>query len=91
MINDISCDECCNIFKALGHPVRLKIVNLLIYDNICSVNKLCELLGLPQSTTSQHLSILKKARVVSCNKTGLEACYFVSNEKVKEIIYLMKN
>ena len=73
------------IFKALGHPVRLKMVEGLL-QNQCNVTKIVEKLNLPQSTVSQHLGILRKAGIISPEKTGTKICYQVSDKKVKEIL-----
>lgn len=78
-----------NIFKALGHPVRLKIVKSLIQDNCC-VNSMVQKLELPQSTVSQHIGILKNAGILTPHKEGVVTCYCVENSFVKEIIKLIK-
>ncbi len=62
--------------KALGHPVRLKIVKGLLKDG-CNVNKIVEGLGLPQSTVSQHLTILKNAGIIKGVRSGVRICYKV--------------
>jgi ArsR family transcriptional regulator len=75
-----------NIFKAIGHPIRLQIVRGLLRKEECNVNTIVEKLGIPQSTVSQHLSVLKNAGILSCRKKGVEICYFVVDEKVKKIL-----
>jgi ArsR family transcriptional regulator len=74
------------ILKALGHPIRLAIVEGLLDNNECNVNKIVGKLKIPQSTASQHLAILKSKGILSYRKKGVEVCYFVSNEKVKNIL-----
>lgn len=77
------------MFKALGHPVRLKMVAGLI-GNECHVNKIVRMLQLPQSTISQHLTVLKNAGILTPHKNGVQTCYRVENETVKKIIALLK-
>ena len=74
------------LFKALGHPVRLQIVTGLNCRKECNVNKMVENLGLPQSTISQHLGILKSRGIVACHKYGVETCYFLADERIKKIL-----
>ena len=76
------------LLKALAHPVRLKIVEGLI-NNECNVNKIVANLGLPQSTISQHLSILKSRGIVKARKDGLRTCYKVADPKAVEIVKIM--
>lgn len=77
-----------DILKAIAHPVRLCIVRGLI-NNQCNVTKMQECLKLPQSTVSQHLGKLKAAGIIEGERNGLEICYKVVNEQVKEIITIM--
>ncbi len=82
-------DKYSNIFKALGHPVRLHMVEGLM-KNECSVNKIMEGLDLPQSTTSQHLGILKNQGILESRKEGVKTCYRVVDETVKQIMQILK-
>ena len=76
------------MLKVLAHPVRLCIVRGLM-DNQCNVTKMQECLALPQSTVSQHLARLKSAGIIAGERTGLEICYRVVNERAKKIVRLM--
>ena len=74
------------IFKALAHPIRLKIVCGLIKKHECNVSIMVEKLGVPQPTVSQHLNILKNARVIEGFRKGTQICYRVTNEIAVKII-----
>ena len=76
------------LLKALAHPVRLKMVEGLI-RNECNVNKIVAKLKLPQSTVSQHLSILRGKGVVEVRKEGLKTCYKVVNPKVLQLMKIL--
>jgi DNA-binding transcriptional ArsR family regulator len=62
------------IFKALGHPSRLFIVETLRDKPHC-VCELTELVGSDTSTVSKHLSVLKAAGIVESTKTGTTVNY----------------
>ncbi|HEU4496522.1 MAG TPA: metalloregulator ArsR/SmtB family transcription factor, partial [Flavobacterium sp.] len=47
------------IFKVLGHPARIAILQYIIDQHSCICNDLVEELGLAQATISQHLKELK--------------------------------
>ena len=79
-----------DMLKALGHPIRLKIVEGLLDKEECNVTRIVNALNVPQSTVSQHLSILKSRGIISSQKKGVENCYSVNDETVKDIIKLMK-
>ncbi len=73
------------LLKVLAHPVRLCIVKGLI-DQECNVTHMQECLELPQSTVSQHLSILRSRGIIKGNRKGLEVTYCIANEEVKNLI-----
>ena len=74
------------IFKALAHPIRLKIVCGLINKEQCNVSIMVEKLNLPQPTVSQHLNILKNAGIIEGFRKGTQICYKVTNEETRKII-----
>lgn len=63
-----------NIFKALGHPSRLAMVEKLA-EGECCVCMLVELVGADFSTVSKHLAVLKDAGVVADEKRGQNVFY----------------
>lgn len=77
------------IFKALGHPVRLCIVDGLM-RNSCNVGKMVDKLGIPQATVSQHLAVLRNCRIIVPEKTGVKTCYRVTDENVRQIVELLR-
>lgn len=74
-----------DLLKALGHPVRLRMAAGLIGKE-CNVTKMVKALGLPQSTVSQHLAVLKGAGIVGIRKEGVKACYRIIDPRVKELL-----
>lgn len=74
------------IFKALGHPIRLKIVYGLLRVGGCNVKNMQECLGLHQATVSQHLIHLKSRGIITSERQGLEMVYRVNNNWAKCII-----
>ena len=62
------------ILKALAHPSRLMMVESLEKGEEC-VCELQKLVGADMSTVSKHLSVLKRAGLVECEKRGLQVFY----------------
>lgn len=79
-------EKISEIFKALAHPIRLKIACGLIKKEECNVSLMVEKLGVPQPSVSQHLNILKNAGVITGYKKGTQVCYKVTDEVTKKII-----
>ena len=62
------------IIKAMGHPSRLAMLHALADGEKC-VCDLRELVGADMSTVSKHLSLMKRAGLVSDRKEGLRVHY----------------
>jgi len=77
-------EEDVDVLKEMAHPVRLKIVNELMYHKTCNVKQLIEILELPQSTVSQNLSKLR-GTVLRAERKGLEMHYYIENSKARQI------
>ena len=73
------------MLKAVGHPVRLRIVRELVDKNSRCCGEMCNCFDLSQSTISQHLSVLKAAGIVSLDKVGTRSCYSVRAEALEFI------
>lgn len=73
------------VFKALGHPIRYKIVKFL-YNGPKCVCKLNENIEFSQANLSQHLKILKEAGILKCEKVGMNMHYSLSSDEIKDII-----
>lgn len=73
------------VFKALGHPVRIRILELL-REGEQSVSGLSETLGIEMSTASQHLAILRGRGLVSGRKEGTTVFYTVVDPQVFDLL-----
>ena len=81
-------EEISEIFKSLGHPDRLSIIAGLIKNN-CNVGQIQKKLGLPQSTISQHLRILRNKKIIKEKKIGNQRCYRVIDKRIIKILKIL--
>jgi ArsR family transcriptional regulator len=72
-------------FKALAHPVRIKILRLL-RPGEKSVTELQETLGLESSAVSQQLAILRAKNLVVARKDGTKALYAVKDPQIFQLL-----
>ena len=68
-------------FKALAHPLRIRILDELRRGEI-GVNDLCARLEAEQSTLSQQLAILRNRNIVVGRKDGQSVLYSVRDQEV---------
>ncbi|OQX77111.1 MAG: transcriptional regulator [Bacteroidetes bacterium 4484_249] len=77
--------------KALGHPIRVKIMKHLSEEQFCHTGDLVDFLPMAQSTISQHLKELKDAGLIKgeVNPPKVKYCINQENwEKAKQLFHL---
>jgi len=77
------------IIKLLGHPERLKIVEVL-EGGEATVSDIQEQLGLAQAIVSQHLAKLRGANVVAARRDGVRVYYQLIEAKVHHILQCIR-
>ncbi len=82
-------NEWAEILRTIGHPVRIRIIETLLDDDKC-VSNIWVSLGLPQSTVSQHLSLLRTRGIVQNQRYGSKVKYSITDRRIEEIINLLK-
>ncbi|MFA5249453.1 MAG: metalloregulator ArsR/SmtB family transcription factor [Candidatus Paceibacterota bacterium] len=70
-----------SFFKAIGHPVRQRILEELRKSGELNVSDLVKRLGLAQATVSHHLALLKKSGAVKMRTEGTNSFYGICCEK----------
>ncbi len=81
---DFSEEQFANICKALGHPVRIRLLRILIEKGECISGDLAEEFSLAPSTVSEHLRILKEAGLVQGTIDGPRRCYCIHADSLRE-------
>ncbi len=78
-----------DVFKVLANQKRLEIVQLLT-DRELSVSQMVSMLGLSQSNLSQHLSLLRHAKVITARRDGQTIYYHLSDQRVARACTMIK-
>ena len=77
--------DAADVLNALGNPARVGIVRALLHGELC-VRELQQQLGLPQSTVSQHLRVLRDRGIIRERQEGTRHCYRLVDERVRRVI-----
>lgn len=85
----IDYEKYSDLLKAMSNPIRLQMIDVLLDDECCVTDVMNEL-KISQSTTSQHLLILKNSGIVYPQKHGTKTCYKINNEFAKDILTILK-
>ena len=75
--------DCCDFFKAVGDPTRVKIMMMLRAKELC-VSDICKEFSMKQPSISHHLNILKRAKIVNDRKEGKEVYYSLNESCISE-------
>ncbi|MDQ0755423.1 metalloregulator ArsR/SmtB family transcription factor [Arthrobacter sp. B3I4] len=81
-----------NLFKALAHPARIRVLELLAAapDTAAPVSYLLAETGLEASHLSQHLATLRRHRVVTSVRTANVVTYRLAHPKIAELLAIAR-
>jgi DNA-binding transcriptional ArsR family regulator len=76
-------------FKALSHPLRIRVLELLA-DDERTVSELQDELAVEQSSLSQQLGVLRRAGFVDSRREGSRVTYALADERVADLLALSR-
>ena len=80
----------CEICKAMGHPIRLEIVETLNQDEM-SAAALLEALETSKANLSKHMALLLHAGIVDLRREGRQVYYRLSHPEIHEACAIMRS
>ncbi|MGC0251338.1 ArsR/SmtB family transcription factor [Pseudactinotalea sp. Z1748] len=75
-----------DLFKGLAHPFRIRILELLSADPEVSVAQMLIDMDLEASHLSQHLSVLRRHRLVTSQRRGSHVYYRLASARAAELL-----
>jgi DNA-binding transcriptional ArsR family regulator len=88
-MNEVVTDELqafkAAFFRALAHPVRIRILEVLSKGDM-SVQELQEVLGVDQPVVSQQLAVLRSTNIVSGRKEGVSVRYTLRDPLIVDLL-----
>ena len=79
-------DRASQMLKAIAHPIRLSILDILESGGKYCVSEIHEALNIEQAVASQHLKILKDKDVIDSEKDGKHCYYFLKHKALGKIV-----
>jgi len=73
------------LFRILGHPIRIRVLELL-QDGPLQVSELLQDLGIEASSLSQQLAVLRRAGIVISTRRGTSVSYELAASDVAELL-----
>lgn len=82
-------ERLAGFLKAMGHPVRLRVLACLACEGERSVGDLCRHLGMPQAAVSQQLAVLRLHGIVAVRRQGGFRKYVLAVDEVRTLLSCM--
>ena len=87
ILSDDKIIDLSELFKIFGDSTRVKIINVLINNELC-VNDISEKINVSQSAVSHQLRILKQSKLVKYRKEGQTIYYSLADGHVEKIFMM---
>lgn len=91
IINKEKFEKAAYILKAVAHPTRLAIIQLLDAQENLMVNEICETLKCEQSLISHHLINMKLRGILQSHKDGLNVYYSLKEREITNLLTCIEN
>lgn len=79
-------EHVAEVLKAVAHPVRLRIVELLEANEMC-VGDIVAAIGGKQAITSQQLNMMRDKGVLNCRRNGTKVYYRIENQNIVRLLH----
>lgn len=83
----VKLESAASKLRAMAHPMRIAIIDLLKEEKRMSVTEIYERLGIEQAAASHHLNILKTKGILVSKRDGKKIHYALRNKALTDIIY----
>lgn len=78
-------EQAAECLKTLAHPHRLQIVQIVLRGRY-TVGQLAEACGIPSHMASEHLRLMQRCGLLSCEKDGRKAYYVVAEPHLERLM-----
>jgi len=85
-LKDEVVETTARMLRCLGHPLRLRILDLLKERDECTVTEIQEALGLEQAICSQHLNLMRDKGILARRKEGVHVFYRPGDPRALKVL-----
>jgi DNA-binding transcriptional ArsR family regulator len=79
-------ENTARVLKCLGHPLRLRILDLLERKGEATVTEVHEGLGIEQAVASQHLTTMRDKGILESRKEGVHVIYRIGDSRALKVL-----
>ncbi len=85
-LTDAVVDTTARMLRCLGHPMRLRILDILERRGEATVTEIYEALGIEQAMCSQHLNLMRDKGVLARRKEGVHVYYSLGDPRALKVL-----
>jgi ArsR family transcriptional regulator len=79
-------EDAAAVLRAVAHPLRLRLLEILEQEEECNVSRLCGLSGSPQPFVSQQLARMRHEGVLAARREGSQVFYRVARPEILDVL-----
>lgn len=79
-------EDSAHVLRCLGHPLRLRILDVLERGRESTVTEVYEALGVEQAVASQHLTTMWDKGILRRRKDGVHVYYSIGDERALKVL-----
>jgi DNA-binding transcriptional ArsR family regulator len=79
-------EDTAHVLRCLGHPLRLRVLDVLERRGESTVTEIYEALGVEQAVASQHLTTMWDKGILSRRKDGVHVLYAIGDERALKVL-----
>ena len=86
ILTDGEVENTAHVLRCLGHPLRLRILDVLEKGGEATVTEIYEALGVEQAVASQHLTTMWDKGILLRRKDGVHVYYSIGDERALKVL-----
>ena len=90
-LRDEVVESTARMLKCLGHPLRLRIIDLLEREGELTVTEVQEALELEQAVCSQHLNLMRDKGILARRTEGVHVYYRLGDPRSLKVLGCLRN
>lgn len=86
ILTDTAVENTAHVLRCLGHPLRLRILDVLEKVGEATVTEIYETLGVEQAVASQHLTTMWDKGILKRRKDGVHVFYSIGDDRALKVL-----
>lgn len=91
ILSEVAVENTAHVLRCLGHPLRLRILDVLEKGGEATVTEIYEALHVEQAVASQHLTTMWDKGILSRRKDGVHVYYGIGDERALKVLDCVRN